>query len=320
MSHPTTRVLAMLELLQAHHRLTGPQLAARLEVDVRTVRRYATLLADLGIPVTADRGRYGGYRLAPGFKLPPLMLTDDEATAVALGLLAGRRLGLPTGPAESALAKLRRVLPHALRDRVHALEQTLGFTLTERPGAAPPTASTVLALAAAAYERRRVRLRYRSWRGEETERELDAHGLVFHAGRWYATGFDHRAGEVRTFRVDRVLDCQVRPERFTVPGDADPVRAVTRSLAAVPYAHEVEVRLEMGIDEARRRIPAVAAEVAAYGDGVLLRARAERLDGMAMMLAGLGRPFVIVRPVELRAAVRELAGRLAEQADRTGTE
>src|SRR5437868_11876332 len=99
----------MLELLQAHHRMSGTDLARRLGVDERTVRRYATRLEDLGIPVTAERGRYGGYRLMPGYKLPPLMLTDDEATAVVLGLLAGRRMGLPSQATESALAKVQRV-------------------------------------------------------------------------------------------------------------------------------------------------------------------------------------------------------------------
>ena len=97
MYHPTTRVLTVLELLQARGRLTGRELAERLEVDLRTVRRYVTMLQDLGIPVEAERGRHGGYRLRPGFRLPPLLFTDDEALAIMLGLLAARRLGLSDG-------------------------------------------------------------------------------------------------------------------------------------------------------------------------------------------------------------------------------
>jgi predicted DNA-binding transcriptional regulator YafY len=141
-------VLALLELLQANPSIGGAELAARLGVDPRTVRRYATRLQELGIPVGSERGRYGGYRLRPGYKLPPLMLTDDEATAVVLGLMAGRRLGLSTATAaaDSALAKIHRVLPAALRERTLAVEQTLGFTLAPRQGQAPATA-TVLALA-----------------------------------------------------------------------------------------------------------------------------------------------------------------------------
>ncbi len=123
MSHPTTRVLTMLELLQAHHRMGGAELARRLGVDERTVRRYAARLDELGVPVVAERGRYGGYRLMPGYKLPPLMLTGDEATAVVLGLLAGRRIGLPGQATESALAKIQRVLAAELRDRLPRMRE-----------------------------------------------------------------------------------------------------------------------------------------------------------------------------------------------------
>ncbi|MFC4053686.1 helix-turn-helix transcriptional regulator [Actinomadura syzygii] len=316
MSHPTTRVLAMLELLQANHRMRGGELARRLGVDERTVRRYAARLDDLGVPVTADRGPHGGYRLLPGYKLPPLMLTDDEAAAVVLGLLAARRTGLTGAATESALAKVQRVLPAALRDRVQALRETLGFTAPARDAAAPDTGA-VLTLAAAARERRRVRLRYRSWRGEDTERDLDAYGLVFHSGRWYVTGHDHRSGEVRTFRVDRVVSAEPGDARYEIPGDADPVRDVTLSLARVPYAHEVEVLLDAGLDEVRRRVPATVATLTEEpGGGVLLATRAERLDGMARMLAGLGFPFTVRRPDELRGHVRDLARTLAEQAER----
>ncbi|MFA1550119.1 helix-turn-helix transcriptional regulator [Actinomadura chokoriensis] len=323
-SHPTTRVLAMLELLQANHRMGGAELARRLGVDQRTVRRYAARLDDLGVPVVAERGRHGGYRLMPGYKLPPLMLTDDEATAVVLGLLAGRRmgLGLPGQATESALAKVQRVLPAALRDRVQALRDTLGFTAPDRDAAADaaPDTGAVLTLAAAARERRRVRLRYRSWRDEETERDLDPHGLVFHSGRWYVTGHDHRSGETRTFRVDRIRAAEAGPATFEVPGGVDPVRDVVRSLARVPYAHEVEVVLDTTLAEARRRIPASVAALTENGEedggGVVMTTRAERLDGMARMLAGLGFPFTVRRPAELRGHVRDLARRLEEQAAR----
>ncbi|WUI03339.1 YafY family transcriptional regulator [Spirillospora sp. NBC_00431] len=319
-SHPTTRVLAMLELLQANHRMRGGDLARRLGVDERTVRRYAARLEDLGVPVVAERGRHGGYRLMPGYKLPPLMLTDDEATAVVLGLLAGRRAGLPGQATESALAKVQRVLPATLRDRVQALRDTLGFTSPDRAadarGTAAPDTGAVLTLAAAARERRRVRLRYRSWRDAETERDLDPYGLVFHSGRWYVTGHDHRSGEIRTFRVDRVVSAEPGTERFEAPGGVDPVEHVVRSLARVPYAHEVEVLLDTTLAEARRRIPASTATLTEDAGGVVMVTRAERLDGMARMLAGLGFAFTIRRPAELRGHVRDLARTLEEQAGR----
>ncbi|MFV2175956.1 helix-turn-helix transcriptional regulator [Actinomadura sp. LOL_016] len=313
--HPTTRLLAMLELLQAHHRMSGRELARRLGVDERTVRRYAARLGDLGVPVTAERGRHGGYRLLPGYRLPPLMLTDDEAAAVVLGLLAGRRLGLPGHATETALAKVQRVLPAALRDHVQALRDTLGFTFAARDAAAPDTGA-VLTLAGAAREHRRVRLRYRSWRGDDSERDLDPHGLVFHSGRWYVTGHDHRSGETRTFRVDRVVSARARPERFEPPAGVDPVAHVTRSLAAAPYAHEIEVLLETTLAEARRRVPPTVAALTGRNGAVVLTARAERLDGAARMLAGLGVPFTIRRPDALRGHVRDLARLLDEQAAR----
>jgi predicted DNA-binding transcriptional regulator YafY len=306
MSHPTTRVLAMLELLQARHELTGRELADRLGVDERTVRRYALRLVELGIPVEARRGRYGGYRLLPGYKLPPLMFTDDEAVAVVLSLLVGQRFGVAT---DGALDKIRRVLPAQLRDRVAALRETLGFTLMPREGAMPD-AAVLFVLAAAARDRHRVRLTYRSWKGEDSERELDTYGLVFHSGRWYASGFDHRRGQVRTFRVDRVASAVPLPATYADPGGFDAVAQVTASLASVPYAHEVEVVLDLPLAEARRRIPPTVGTLSGADGGVLLRTRAERLDGMAQLLAGLGCPFTVRTPDELRGAVRALAERL----------
>ena len=319
MSHPTTRVLALLELLQAHPGLTGAVLAQRLEIDERTVRRYATRLVDLGIPVRAERGRYGGYRLLPGFKLPPLMLTDDEATAVLLGLLAGRQLGLTVAGAgaDSALAKIQRVLPAALRERIEAVAQTLDFTVAKRRSAAP-AGDVVLTLADAARQRRRVRLAYRSWRGEHTDRDLDPYGLVFHSGRWYVTGHDQLRGELRTFRVDRVGAARLLDVTFAEPAAFDPVEHVTRSLAGVRYRWPVEVWLQTSPAEAARRIPPSVARLTEVDGGVLLRAHAERLDGMARLLAGLEWPFEILEPDELRAALREHVRGLARACDPPG--
>ncbi|MEV1112294.1 YafY family protein [Micromonospora sp. NPDC049751] len=318
MSHPAGRVLALLELLQARHRATAGDLASRLGVDERTVRRYAATLVELGIPVLADRGRHGGYRLHPGYKLPPLMLTDDEAVAVLLGLVVAERVGLATElPATAtAAAKIGRVLPAALADRLTALREHLGFTLRRPEPQARPASGTLLALATAARRRQRVSLDYRSWRGERSHRDLDPYGLVFHAGRWYVTGHDHRRGEVRTFRLERIGAVTPGAETFTVPDGFDAVAWLTRSLAGVPYRHEVEVLLETDLVAARRRIPGSVAELTASGDGVLLRARAESLPGMAALLAGLGCPFTVRHPDALRAAVAEHARLLADWAAR----
>ncbi|MER7004348.1 YafY family protein [Dactylosporangium sp. NPDC000555] len=316
MSQSTGKVLALLELLQAQPGLTGPQLAQRLGVDERTVRRYLAGLADLGLPVRAGRGRYGGYRLASGFRLPPLMLGDDEAVAVVLGLLAAARLGLGVGAnaqaaRESALAKIERVLPAALRERVRAVRETLGFTLPARDAPDPPAARHLLTLGEAARDRRRVALTYRSWRGEDSERDFDPYGVVFHAGRWYATGLDHRSGELRTLRMDRIGSVVAGTERFDPPpGSFDAVGHVVGALAAVPYRHEVEVLIRATTAEVLRRVPATVGTVRPADGGTLLACRAERLDGMARMLAGLGWDFVVLRPDELRAEVAALGRRL----------
>jgi predicted DNA-binding transcriptional regulator YafY len=213
----------------------------------------------------------------------------------------------------TALAKILRVLPTELRDQTAAIQQTLGFTVSARVAAAPAT-DVLLTLGAATRHRRRVRIRYRSWRGEDTERDVDPYGLVFHAARWYLAGHDHRRGEVRTFRLDRIAEARRGSVTFPEPDSFDAVEHVTRSLNRVPYRYEVEVVLETSLAEAQRRLPAVTGTVSEVDGGVLLRARADRLDGMAQLLAGLGWPFTIRRPDELRAAVRDLAARLTADA------
>ncbi|MCW0212668.1 MAG: YafY family transcriptional regulator [Pseudonocardia sp.] len=306
-------VLALLELLQARPGLTGPQLADRLAIDVRTVRRHIATLDGLGVPVVADRGRYGGYRLLPGYKLPPLMLTGDEAVAVVLGLLAAERTGLhAAAPAlESARAKLDRVLPAALREQVGAVAETLGFTTAARTGTAPD-AEILLEIGQAVRDERRLQIGYRSWRGEPSDRDLDPYGLVFHHGRWYVTGHDGRRGAIRTFRLDRVASVHRTGHRFRRPEAFDPVAHVAAGLAEVPYALDVEVVLHGPPDDVRRRLPRTLGSLTAHPDGTLLRARAEHADGVARMLAGLEWRFTVLRPEEVRVAVREHAARLLE--------
>jgi predicted DNA-binding transcriptional regulator YafY len=323
MSRPATRLLELLELLQDRGSVSGPEIAARLEVDLRTVRRYVTKLEELGIPVQATRGRAGGYRLRPGFRLPPLMLTDDEASAVVLGLLAARRDGLTTAePAvDSALAKLRRVLPEELRERVRALERALGFTRPAPASPAPPRTATVLALADAIGRQRRVEIAYESGAGERSTRQLDPYGLVFHNGRWYLSALDHARGEPRALRLDRVGGVRLLRRSARPPEGFDAVEHVARTLARVPWRWRVEVVVQAPPEELRRWLPPGTAELEPLalpggGAGTRLRARAERLDGMARMLAGLGAALTVVEPPELRDELRALAASLAASAER----
>jgi predicted DNA-binding transcriptional regulator YafY len=314
---PTSRLLELLELLQTQPLVTGREIADRLAVDRRTVRRDVATLQRLGIPVEGERGVGGGYRLRPGYRLPPLMLSDDEATAVVLGLTAARRLGLGEADgADGALVKIHRVLPDALRRRVEALEAALAFTAPPATGE-PPAGATALLLAEAIRRRRRVQLRYRSFAGEETNRELSPYGLVVHAGRWYLAAHDHGRAALRTFRVDRIHRVAVAEDAaIPSPEDFNAVAHVSRSLARVPWPWEVEVLLELPIDEARRRVPRTLAELAEEDGGTALRMRVSSLDWAASLLAGLGCPFSVRRPDELRASVQALARNLAEWSER----
>jgi predicted DNA-binding transcriptional regulator YafY len=313
----TARVLALLEILQGGGLRTVPDLAARLGVDERTVRRYVGHLLELGVPVDSVRGRYGGYRLAPGYRMPPLMLTDEEALAVVLGLLAGRRAGLVTASAaanESAAAKLLRVLPAALRRRLDALLDTADFTARPRAAAAPET-EVLLELAEAALHRRPVTIGYTDRKGRDSDRTVLPYGLVAHAGRWYLTGADPADGTVRTFRLDRVTAVRVRSGSFDVPADFDPAATVLDGLARTPWTHDVSLRIRGDVHHIRGYLPAEIATVSTPDEGtgwVRVRIRAERLDWIPPVIAALDRPFVIERPDALRDLVRALARRLDE--------
>jgi predicted DNA-binding transcriptional regulator YafY len=316
MATPTSRLLELLELLQTQPLTTGQQIADQLGIDRRTVRRYVATLQELGIPVEGERGVGGGYRVRPGFRLPPLMLSDEEAIVVVLGLLAARRLGLDT-PSESvdgALTKIHRVLPDAIRRRVEALEETLEFTTSAKIGA-PVPGDTALLLAEAIRRRKRVHMQYRTFEGEETQRELSAHGLVVHSGRWYLAAFDHGRDDLRTFRVDRMDRARLGDAAAVdAPPDFSAVEHVSRSLARTPWQWEVTVLLHLPLEEASRRIPATLAELAETNGGTLLRMRAGSLDWMASVLAGLDCEFTIRAPDELRSSVAVLAARLVAAA------
>ncbi len=316
LAHPTARVLAVLELLQAHGRMSGAELARRVGVDVRTVRRYVTVLEALGIPLTAERGRHGAYLLVPGFKLPPLMFTGDEALALSLGLVAARGLGLAGAgaAAESARAKLERVMPERLQARSRAVGETVALDLSRR--AAPQEDATLVALAEAARERRRVRLRYRDARGGESERAFDAYGVAHRGGRWYAVGRCHLAKGIRSFRLDRVASVEPLPRTFVRPAGFDVLGHLARSVAALPRAFAIEVLLDADLDTARREIFGAMGVLEEAGGGVVLRAQADDLDWFARELARLPFGFELRAPAGLRAALARHAEGLRRAARR----
>jgi predicted DNA-binding transcriptional regulator YafY len=276
-------------------------------------------LRDLGIPVEGERGRYGSYRLRPGFKLPPLMFTEDEALGLTLGLLAARRLGLSgVVPAvEGALAKVERVMPEALGERIRALEETV-IPAVAGPQA-PPAGEVVMALATAVRGRRPVRLRYRSGSGEETERRLDPYAVVHREGYWYAVGQDHLRGRMRLFRLDRVLETEALEETFARPPGFDTPQQVLEALAAMHGDRwSVEVSLEASLEEAREQVPQMGVALEEVEGGVLMRSSTSDLGWMVRVLAGLGFPFVVRRPPELREALGRHAAEIADLAERSG--
>lgn len=307
MSHPTTRVLAVLELLQSHGRISGAELSRRLEVDGRTLRRYITILEELGIPITAERGRYGAYMLVAGFKLPPMMFTDDEALALSVGLLAARSLGLAEGASAvaSAQAKLERVMPANLKNRVRAVDETVKLDLTHTP--APGQTAVLVGLTSAAQARKRVHMQYRSAKGDVTERDFDPYGLVHRSGCWYVSGMCHLRNGLRSFRLDRVVEVQTLPVGFSRPADFDAARHLTLSMATLPRAIAVEVLLRTDLNTAMQELHESIGLFEPCAGGVLLRSRTDSLDWFARQLIRLPFDFEIGEPVALRDAVRARA-------------
>ncbi|SFE46342.1 Predicted DNA-binding transcriptional regulator YafY, contains an HTH and WYL domains [Actinopolyspora alba] len=320
MTRPIARVLALLEILQRGGTRTVAELSERLDVDERTVRRYVDHLLDLDIPVRSVRGRHGGYRLSPGYRMPPLMLTDEEALAVLLGLVAGRHAGLLSTSvvaAESAVAKVRRVLPEALGRRLDALLEIADFTTPAR-SALTAEAEVLLTVAEAARDRRPVDLRYVAGHGGASERVVHPYGVVAHSGRWYLTGFDSASGQLRTFRVDRITTVGMRAGTFEVPVGFDPAQRVLTTIAETPYQHEVSVRIRSTPEQIYAVLPPSVVKLERIDPGtswLRARIRAQRLEWIPPLLAALDRPFVVEQPEELRDLVRALAGRLADYAD-----
>jgi predicted DNA-binding transcriptional regulator YafY len=315
MYHPTTRVLTILEMLQSRPALSGAAMAKQLEVDRRTVRRYITMLQDLGIPIETTRGPHGGYRLRPGFKLPPLILTDDEALAVTLSLIAAQRQGMSVEPAATAgaLAKIERVLPETLWERLQAVRDVVAFTAAA--DVSRPDSGILMRLSLAIKRGERVRVCYRSGTAA-TERQLDPYGLVFHWGRWYLAAWCHLRQATRVFRVDRVTSLEVVPETFSRPAGFDSLTFVTQSLAMAPWGWEVEVLLETTLERAERQLGPGWAILEEVVGGVVLRGQYDRLDWIAAQLLLLNCPLTVRQPQELVEALRVLGERASALAER----
>lgn len=314
MGNPTTRVLALLELLQTHGLMSGTTLAARLGVDTRTLRRYIVVLESLGVPVLAQRGRDGGYSLMHGFKLPPMMFTNDEALALALGLVASRSLGLNTAaPAgASALAKLERVMPDKLRRGVRAVSETVSLDIAR--AAAAGDAGVLATLSAAAQRRQRVHLDYLAPQQVRTRRDVDPYGLAYLGGNWYLVAHCHLRGDTRSFRLDRIQGVAILPASFGRPAGFDALAYMTAAITRLPRAHTVKVLLHTDLQGARAAIFSTFGLLEAAPGGTMLTSQADDLDWMAREMARLPFTFSIQEPPALHDALaRHVAVLLACQ-------
>jgi predicted DNA-binding transcriptional regulator YafY len=312
----SSRLLTLLSLLQARRDWPGHELADRLEVSGRTVRRDVDRLRELGYPVESLTGPAGGYRLAAGTALPPLLLDDEEAIAIAVGLRTAARASV-TGIEETslrALVKLEQVLPSHLRRRVQALQRATTTLSYEGGPTADPQVLTLLAAACRDHEK--VRFAYEAREGEKTRREVEPHSLVNVGRRWYLVAWDCGREDWRTFRMDRLS----RPHasgRFApreLPA-ADGAAYVQRSLSARPMRYEARLTLHASAEEMTERMPKYWGPFDEVSDDRCeYRTGDDNLEWLAARLAMLGVDFEVHEPPELVEHLQRLSERLARAA------
>jgi predicted DNA-binding transcriptional regulator YafY len=309
----SSRLLELLSLLQARRDWPGNDLANRLEVSGRTVRRDIERLRDLGYPVESLRGRAGGYRLRAGSAMPPLLLDDEEAIAIAVGLRTAARASV-TGIEETAvraLVKLEQVLPSHLRRRVAALGSAT-FTLPAGGPTVDPQHLTVIA--AACRDSECLRFGYRRRDGTDSRREVEPHSLVNQGRRWYLVAWDRAREDWRTFRIDRLAKPASTGVRFAprrLPAK-DVGAYVEESITAAPTRFDARVILHASAEEMHSRIPSywgaiesIDAQTCEYRTGD------DDLGWLAVRVAMLGVDFEVREPPELVEHLRALASRLS---------
>jgi predicted DNA-binding transcriptional regulator YafY len=319
MAVTSTRTLRLLSLLQSRRHWSGPELAGRLEVSARTLRRDVDRLRELGYPVDARRGAEGGYTLAPGAVLPPLVLDDDEAVALAVGLSAAAPTSV-TGMGDAslrALAKLVQVMPARLRRRVDAVRAVTvagSWGPSVPAGGVDPGVLTTVALACRDGER--LEFGYTAADGRGTDRAVEPFRLVSLGRRWYLVAYDLTRADWRVFRLDRVSGPRGTGARFgrrRLPAD-DVVAFVRERVADLPRRHPVEAVVAAPADEVRRRIGSWATVADEGPDRCRVRMDADDLTWAAAALAVTGAGFTVVAPPELRTELARLADRFAAAA------
>lgn len=313
MTSSSARLLQVLSLLASRPSWSAADLASRLEVTERTVRRDVAQLREIGYGVESDPGRFGGYRLGEGSHALPLLLDEEETFAVVVALreAAHTRVLGDDQAALSALLKLRRMLPSRMASLLGALDGTVEHTV--RGGGQPLSAGLLAELATACRHGERLHMSYRNIQGQESERRIDPHRLVFTGHRWYLVGHDVHRDAWRTFRADRILAVDPTGQTVRLQDPPEAARLVARALTS-DYPLYATVRIPVPTAEALRLVPATSGVHRPDGDDATLVEMGGRdVDSLADRLVGLGVPLRVLEPVAVRDAVRERAARLAAQ-------
>ncbi|MGW6935867.1 helix-turn-helix transcriptional regulator [Lentzea sp. NPDC054927] len=312
MLETSARLLKLLSLLQVRRDWTGPELADRLSVDVRTIRRDVDKLRSLGYPVTSLPGATGGYQLGAGAELPPLLLDDDEAVAVAVGLRTAAN-GTIAGIEETsvrALTKLEQVLPTRLRRRVQALQAHTTPLIAAGPTVDPETLTII---AAACRDHAQLRFTYAPTQGEPAKRLVEPQGLVHTGRRWYLVAWDVSKQDWRTFRVDRVTTEPTLAARF--PPREPPAESlgefVSRQVASSVYTYQAVLTINAPLREVAERTSPMSVSLEPIDDNsCLMRTGAESLDRIVFYLLFIGLDFEVREPQELKDHIGMLVTRL----------
>ena len=317
MSHdlsPTARALLALELLQDKPGITGEELGSRLGVSGRAARRYVGILREAGIPVDSVSGPYGGYRIGRGLRVAPLMFSAPEALGLVMAVLRGWH-GAADGahPVVTALGKIVRVLPASSAAPVEAIRHVSA----QNPGdaAASPDPQLTAVVAQACESRRRLRIRYRTHSAVSREMVADPWAVVVRHGRWYLLCWSHTADARRVLRLDRMTQAEAIAGSYAIPADLDPVRDVEEHLAD-GWTYQVEVRVDLPLEVAARRVPRMLGRLQPAGEqSCLLQGSTDDPQWYAAQLAAIQVPFSVLRSAEVRAEVQALAARLAHAAE-----
>lgn len=313
MGDTTSRILRLLSLLQTHRDWSGSELADRLEVSPRTIRRDIDRLRELGYPVHASAGVAGGYRLQAGASMPPLLLDDEEAVAIAVGLrfAAGGSVSGIDDASVRALAKLEQVLPSRLRRRVNALQTyTVPMSPPDGPNVDP---DALIVIVQACRDLQRLRFDYRSREGADTKRVVEPHRLVSAGRRWYLVAWDVNRHDWRTFRVDRLESCRAEDISFhprPLPAE-DAAAYVAEAIASTYTKFQAVIRLHAPLAELSGKVRPQDGRLAEVEPGICeLRTQGDSLEWLAAWIGWFGVDFEILEPAELVDHVRMLAARL----------